>query len=159
MTMILTCLRIFPVALANAAVRDRHAHSLTVFTHTLFLPCPTPLLPLPLSALLLLLVTEAGGQLPALWPSTVTRSTETVQTHTKPHTCTEEEPRLPRVNWGRGLAKGPGGKWRSLDWGTRVILACSAKPDRLNDHRSSANTAHQRKRETYNLNLVWALFN
>lgn len=103
--------------------------------------CLYLLLPLPLSALLLLMVwqRQVANFLPFdLQQFARSKETEQTHTHTTTHTHSEEEPRLPWVNWGRGLAKGPGGKWRSFDSGTKVILACAGEPDRLNDHRGGA---------------------
>lgn len=70
--------------IVNSAASEKHTHCLYLLPDLLLLP---------LYALLLLLVTEAGGQLPALWPSTVTRSMETVQTHKAVHTHTPTQRR------------------------------------------------------------------
>lgn len=72
----------------------------------------------------------------------VKRQCKHAHIHFHTRTCAEEEPRLPRVNWGRGLTKSPGGKWRSFDSGTRVILAVPAVT------RCSASASHRKPEET-----------
>lgn len=71
-------------------------------------------------------VTEAGGQLPALWPSTVSPAVrrQCKPTHTHFHTHTQRRSLgCPGWTGAEVLQKGPGGKRRSFGSGTRVILA------------------------------------
>ncbi len=87
--------------------------------------CLTLLLPLPLSALLLLLVWQR--QVANFLPFDLQQfpfSKETVQTHTLPLAHTQRRSLgCPGWTGAEVLQKGPGGKWRSFNPGTRVILA------------------------------------
>lgn len=157
--LLLTCLRFclscnLSDLLVNSAVGEKGAHVMRINSN--FLPSYSPATTSSLCSATFTSVTEAGGQLPALWPSTVSpavrRQCKPTHTHFHTHTYTEEEPRLPRVNWGRGLAKRPWREAKVLRLGDKSYFS-SAKPDRLNDHPRGANTSlnmHIReKRETY----------
>lgn len=79
-----------------------------------------------------------------------------MHTHFHRHTYTEEEPRLPWVNWGRGLAKSPGGKRKVLR--LRAESYFSAKPDRAEwsspRWQNLSEYAHQRDGKMQKLMVI-----